>query len=108
MHSIIDAFLRILASNQTIYRGRDNHAEATDHVLLIGKCMMEYGYNHALRSMAEFRERGIQTNIEDLVCLIRGHDVTLEQVEEAYQKLRAHYEKEQAEKAEAALPAGEG
>ncbi len=90
------AFLRILASNQTIYRGRDNHAEATDHVLLIGKCMMEYGYNHAMRSMAEFRERGIETKIEDLVILIREHDVTLEQVEEAYQKLRAHYEAEQA------------
>ena len=91
------AFLRILASNQTIYRGRNNHAEATDHVLLIGRCMIEYAHNHAHRSMGEFRERGITTDLRDLVGFINCHDVTMEQVEEAYQTLRAHYEKEQEE-----------
>ena len=33
----------------------------------------------------------------DLVGFINCHDVTMEQVEEAYQTLRAHYEKEQEE-----------
>ncbi len=95
------AFLRILASNQSIFRGKDNHSEATDHVLLIGNCMMDYAYNHGQRSLAEFRERGITTKIEDLVGFIRHHDVTMEQVEETYQKLRAHYEAEQAAKGNA-------
>lgn len=93
------AFIRILASNQTVYRGKNNHSEATDHVLLIGRCMREYWFNHRMRTLAEFRERGITTDFDDLVCFINQHDVTLEQVEEAFQKLKAHYEKEQAEKA---------
>ena len=94
------AFLRILASNQTIYKGRDNHAEATDHVLLIGKCMLDYTYHHGQRSLAEFRARGITANIEDYIGLIHEHNVTMEQVEEMYQRLRAHYEAEQAAKVE--------
>ena len=60
--------------------------------------MMDYAYNHGQRSLAEFRERGITTKIEDLIGFIRNHDVTMEQVEETYQKLRAHYEAEQAAK----------
>ena len=68
--------------------------ETTDHVLLIGRCMIEYVHNHAHRSMGEFRERGITTDLRDLVGFINCHDVTMEQVEEAYQTLRAHYEKE--------------
>ena len=88
------AFLRILASNQTIYRGRDNHSEATDHVLLIGKCMIEYAHNHAYRSMGEFRERGITTDLRDLISFINCHNVTMEQVEEEFERLREHYEQE--------------
>ena len=89
------AFLRVLASNQSIYRGKDNHSEGTDHVLLIGRCMIEYWHNHRHRTLGEFRERGITTDFNDLVCHINCHNVTMEQVEEAFEKLRAHYEEEQ-------------
>ena len=94
------AFLRILSSNQSIYRGRDNHSEATDHVLLVGKCMMDYANNHGQRTLAEFRARGITTKLEDLIGFIPHHDVTMEEIEAVYQRLRAHYEMEQAMKAE--------
>ncbi|MBQ6549816.1 MAG: DUF362 domain-containing protein [Lachnospiraceae bacterium] len=94
------SFLRIMANNQTVYKGKDYHGEATDHILLIGHCMREYYFNHKFRTLAEFEDCGITTDFDDLVAFINSHEVTQDMIEEAYRKLRAHYEKEQAEKHE--------
>lgn len=86
------AFLRILSSNKTVYQGKDNHSEATDYVLTVGECQVRYAEHHMYRSQAEFKDRGITTDIHDLVAVIPGHKITVEQIEAAYQKLKAHHD----------------
>ncbi|MBQ3864480.1 MAG: DUF362 domain-containing protein [Clostridia bacterium] len=86
------AFLRILASNKTVFQGKDNHSEATDYVLTVGDCQMMYARHHKFRSMSEFRAKGLDINIDDLVATIPGHVPTMETIEEAYQKLKAHHD----------------
>lgn len=86
------AFLRILASNKTVYKGRDNQAAATDYTLCVGACQMGYAWHHKERSAAEFIDRGLDLDINDIVGTVDCHKVTVEQIEEVFQKLKAHHD----------------
>ena len=85
-------FLRILASNRTVYKGKNNHAEATDYVLGVGNCQAEYIHYHKERSKQEFADIGVTTDINDIVGFVPGHHVTVEQIEAEYQRLKAHHD----------------
>jgi len=86
------AFIRILASNKTVFRGRDNKSASDDYTLLVGSCMAGYAHHHMERSENEFREKGIELDIHDIVSYIPGHKVTCEQIEEVYQKMKVHHD----------------
>ena len=85
------AFLRILAASQTVFRGRDNKAGSLDSALIIGDCEEYYAWMQNRRVESELAERGLedQYSPEDFVCYMPGCDITLEQMEEAYQQLKA-------------------
>ena len=85
------AFLRILAASQTIFRGRDNKAGSLDSALIIGDCEEYYAWMQNRRAESELDALGLRDKYvpEDFVCYLPGCDITLEQMEEAYQQLKA-------------------
>ncbi len=85
------AFLRILASNKTVYQGADNKSDATDYVMCVGDCQKFYANRHIKRSAQEIATRGLDIDINDIVGCVPGHKPTAEVIEETFQKLRAHY-----------------
>ena len=56
------AFLRILASNKTVYQGADNKSDASDYVMCVGSCMFWYARHHKRRSEQELRAGGSDIN----------------------------------------------
>ena len=85
------AFIRIMACNKRIFQGTDNHAEATDYTLLVGDCMFWYGRHHKRRSLNEIRSRGLDVDVDEIVVHMAGHEISVEAIEEQFQKMRAHY-----------------
>ena len=85
------AFLRILASGKTVYRGRDNKADSLDSALIIGDCERNYMWNQEYRAEAELAARGLSDKYspDDFVYFIPGCDITLEDVEKGYETLKA-------------------
>ena len=85
------AFIRIMASNKRIFQGSANKAEATDYTLLVGDCMFWYGRHHKKRSQNEIQTRGLDVDVNDIVVHMPGHDLSVEDIEAVFQKMRTHY-----------------
>ena len=84
------AFVRILASNKTIFQGADNQAGVIDFLLAVGDCQRRYSEFHVRRGSAELIQMGIDDKISSdfFVVFIPGHNPTIEQMEEALVELK--------------------
>ena len=87
------AFLRILASNKTVFKGALNNAGPTDFLLAVGDCQKYYLRHHLDRSKNEIKQRGLEdlTTADFFVKFIPGHDVTQEDLEAALSELKERY-----------------
>ena len=94
-------FLRILASNKTVFQGVDNKAGVTSFLLAVGECQRYYARFHIRRGKDELEQMGLADKISSdfFVLYIPGHDPTMEQLEAALAEL-----KERAKKWEAMQP----
>jgi len=57
------AFLRILASNKTVFQGADNNAGVTDFLMAVGECQSRYARFHIRRGRDELVQMGIDDKI---------------------------------------------
>lgn len=92
------AFVRIMASNKTVFRGADNAAGATDFLLAAGQCQSAYADFHIRRSAAELVQTGIADKVsaDFFVVTIPGHELTVEDLEKALAELKERAAKWQA------------
>ena len=88
------AFVRILASNKTVFQGADNKANATDFLLAVGDCMERYAGFHIHRGREELAQMGLKGTIgpEFFVKIIPGHSPTQQDLESALTELKARAE----------------
>ena len=88
------AFIRILASNKTVFQGKDNEAGATDFLLAVGDCQTRYVYSHIRRSGSDLIQAGLGDVVkpEFFVIHIPGHDLTEQAVRTAFIELRERAE----------------
>jgi|GEM_PF-922542 len=95
------AFLRILASNKTVFQGADNQSGATDFLLAVGDCQLRYMKYHIRRGNDDLLQMGIADRVsaDFFVVGIPGHEPTVEALEAALAEL-----KERAAKWQAMLP----
>ena len=85
------AFLRILASGKTVYRGRDNGAQNLDSALIIGDCEARYASVQRRRALDELQGLGLDNvySPDDIVYFIPGHHPTMEDLEKGFEILRS-------------------
>ena len=88
------AFLRILASNKTIFQGADNLSKVTDFLLAVGDCQSYYARFHIDRGVHELVQMGINDKINSdfFVVYVSGHNPTLEDLESALIELKKRRE----------------
>ena len=84
------SFLRILASNKTVFQGADNKAGATDFLLAVGDCQQRYARYHTFRSSQELIQMGLDDKIkaEFFVVHIPGHSPSQDEIEAALAELK--------------------
>jgi len=84
------AFVRILASNKTVFRSEFNLAGATDFLISVGECQRRYAYFHIRRSASDLIEKGLEGKIgaDFFVYVIPGHDPSQEDLEAALAELK--------------------
>ena len=83
------AFLRILASNKTVFQGAQNQARVTDFLLTVGDCQRHYARFHVARGRDELVQLGIADKVsaEFFAVHIPGHDPQPDELEIAFAKL---------------------
>ena len=84
------AFVRILASNKTITQGLFNRAGVTDFLMAVGECQQRYADFHIFRGIAELQQMGIGDKVSPdfFVVRVKGHNPTMEQLEDAFAELK--------------------
>ena len=84
------AFLRILASNKTVFQGEDNKSGPTDFLLAVGECMQRYAGYHIYRGRQELVQMGISDKVESdyFVKMLRGHSPSIDEIEAALAELK--------------------
>ncbi|MCL1829868.1 MAG: DUF362 domain-containing protein [Oscillospiraceae bacterium] len=90
-HSLEElSFIRILASNKTVFQGSDNESGTTDYLLAVGDCQKRYVGYHLERTHEELKEMGLSDSVtaDNFVVFIGGHEITLEQIESAFEELK--------------------
>jgi hypothetical protein len=76
-------FLRILASNKTVFRGTNNVAGATDFMLAVGECQRRYAGYHIFRSRQELVQKGMDDKIDAgfFTIIVPGHQPSQDEIE---------------------------
>jgi hypothetical protein len=83
------SFLRILASNKTIFQGSHNEAKATDFLLAVGRCQEHYVKYHLQRSQEELTQIGLEeVDASFYISYIPGCDISQEILETAFKDLK--------------------
>jgi len=84
------AFVRILASNKTVFQGADNQAGVTDFLLAVGDCQFHYARFHTWRGREELTQMGIADKVgsDFFVKHLPGHNPPIEQLEAALAELK--------------------
>ena len=87
------AFIRILASNKTVFQGLSNKANATDFLLAVGDCQKRYVDMHRKRSEDELIQMGIadKLNADFFIIHVPGHDPELYKLEAAFSELKSRH-----------------
>ena len=84
-------FVRILASNKTVFQGADNKAGVTDFLMAVGDCQRHYVKYHTKRGNDELIQMGIADKVsaEEFIVFIPGHHLAAEDLEGALAELQA-------------------
>ncbi|MCL2057386.1 MAG: hypothetical protein FWH02_09265, partial [Oscillospiraceae bacterium] len=91
-------FVRILASNKTVYQSAANMAGPTDFLLAVGNCQLPYARFHVTRSKDELIQMGIADKVsaDFFVIHIPGHNPSQDELEAALSELKKRAEKWEA------------
>jgi len=83
------SFIRVLASNTTVFQGENNKAGVTDFLLAVGDCQRRYAHFHIKRGQEELFQMGIadKVNADFFVIHIPGHEPTAGELEDAFIEL---------------------
>jgi len=84
------AFVRILASNKTVFQGADNKSGVTDFTICVGECQHRYANAHIRRGADELVQMGMADKItsEYFVKFIPGCTPSPDELESALAELR--------------------
>lgn len=84
------AFVRILASNQTVYRSEFNMAGPTDFMMAVGECQRRYAGFHIRRGAAELIDLGLGDTVKSdfFTVIVPGHDPSQEELDAALEELK--------------------
>ncbi|MCL2059896.1 MAG: DUF362 domain-containing protein [Oscillospiraceae bacterium] len=85
------AFVRILASNKTVFKGDANQAGVTDFLMTVGDCQKRYSVFHIMRGRDELVQLGLSGEVESdfFVVHIPGHNPDIDKLEAALAELKA-------------------
>jgi len=88
------SFIRVLASNKTVFRGAENNSGVTDFLLAAGDCQQHYVEYHTRRGNNELYEMRLSDRVDAgfFVKYIPGHNLTLEDLESALTELKERRE----------------
>jgi len=84
------SFVRILASNKTIFQGADNKALANDFLLSVGDCQLRYTTGHIKRGVFDLEDMGLAGKVKSdfFVVHVPGHTPSMDELEEALDELK--------------------
>lgn len=102
------AFLRILASNKTVFQGAENSAGVTAFLLTVGDCQRFYSRFHIMRGKDELVQLGLSDKISSdfFVKHIPGHNPPQEEIEAAFAELKGRAAKWREMQGDADFPGG--
>jgi uncharacterized protein (DUF362 family) len=84
------SFVRILASNKTIFQGADNKALANDFFLSVGDCQERYTKGHIKRGVYDLEDMNLAGKVSSdfFVAHVPGHNPPIEDLEAALAELK--------------------
>ena len=84
------AFLRILASNKTVFQGEKNEARVINFLLTVGDCQQYYSRFHIRRGVEELNQMGLSDKVSSdfFVIHIPGHCPSVSEMETAFAELK--------------------